>query len=194
MALKEYPTIDDVKNYYEKFVNYRHSTEGNSRVKQILKFIDSRIKYKNYQSALDIGCGAGIITEHLKKSIHTVIGIDISEERIKLADSRGTAIYYQDDYSRDNIAIQKCDLVIVCDCLEHILPERRKTFLKNVYNSFNEMVIVTIPEPNNLKHLRETRPEILQIVDEPIYDEDFDKFIIKEKITKGIYVYYVLGK
>jgi len=53
---------------------------------------------------------------------------------------------------------------------------------------------VSIPEPIHLQYLRDNNPKILQIVDEPIYDEDFSMFTIKEKVIKGIYVYYVLIK
>ena len=74
------------------------------------------------------------------------------------------------------------------------LATEREKFLKNAYNAFTDKMLISIPEPENLKHLRETRPHILQVVDESIYDKDLSMFKIIEKIYHGIYIYYVLGK
>ena len=197
MGLQKDPSIEDVKIYYNKFIQYRTNREGNSRIKALYKFIDSQVAGKNYQSAIDIGCGEGLTTEWLLRHVPNVVGVDISEERIAVAKANGKANYLQMDYSSDavrQVLHEPFDLVTVFDCLEHIIPERRKTFLENIERSFSCEVLVSIPEPNNLKHLRETRPEILQVVDEPIFDEDLSMFEIIEKIPKGIYVYYVLGK
>jgi len=197
MALKKNPKISEVKDYYEKFVNYRENREGNARVKALLRFIDRELAGKNYNSAIDIGCGAGITTEHLLTHANGVVGVDLSDERISVAKANGKARYLQIDYSGasiEQVLHEPFDVACVFDCLEHILPERRDRFLENVYNSFTEKVLVSIPEPENLKYLRENRPHLLQIVDEPIYDKDLSRFTILEKINMGIYIYYVLGK
>jgi 2-polyprenyl-3-methyl-5-hydroxy-6-metoxy-1,4-benzoquinol methylase len=197
MSLQKDPSIEDVKSYYNKFIQYRTNREGNSRIKELYKFIDSQVAGKNYQSVLDVGCGEGLTTEYLLRHVPSVVGTDLSEERISICKANGKANYLQMDYSSDavkQVLHEPFDLVCVFDCAEHILPERRKTFLENIYRSFTEKVLVSIPEPNNLRHLRETRPNILQIVDEIIFDEDLSMFEIIEKIPKGIYVFYVLGK
>lgn len=195
MGLKENPTIDEVKNYYEKFVNYRNPADAlkNGRILEIFRFIDDNVANKGYKSALDIGCGAGTNTEYLLRHIPDVTGIDISDERISVAKSNGKAKYMQGDfteYQGDKVY----DLVCVFDCLEHIRPQDRDKFLSNVYKSFKDLVLVTIPEPIHLQSIRDNNPKILQIVDEPIFDEYLDRFTIISKKIKGIYTYYILGK
>lgn len=80
------------------------------------------------KSVLDIGCGAGILTNALAKTGHKVSGIDLSESSLKIAKQRDTTQTV--DYQTANAyAIpypdQTFDVVCAMDVLEHVEEPRR---------------------------------------------------------------------
>lgn len=189
------PSIEDVKNFYEKFVSHlKLDLSGkNARLTAIKKFIDTVVCEYKFNSALDVGCGIGITTEHLLKYIPNVTGIDISEANIEVAKSIGKAKYICQnfcDYDTDD----KFDLICLFDVVEHIRKDDRDDFFSKIYKFCNGIIISSIPNPIKLENLRIKNPKILQIVDEPVYDSDLKMFNILGKIDKGLYIYYKLNK
>ncbi len=85
-------------------------------------------KFPHPVSVLDIGCGAGILTNALAKEGHQVAGIDLSESSLAIArqnDEAGTV-----DYRRANayaLPFSDANFETVCamDVLEHVEEPRR---------------------------------------------------------------------
>jgi len=123
------PTINDVKKYYESFVSHlKLDLSGkNARLNEIKKFIDNKINGLELRSALDVGCGIGITTEHLRKYISNVTGVDISEANISIAKEKGISNYLCGDFNR--LELGKYDLVCAFDVIEHIRKGDRESFL-----------------------------------------------------------------
>tara|TARA_R110002110_G_scaffold415836_1_gene657270 strand:+ start:34812 stop:35537 length:726 start_codon:yes stop_codon:yes gene_type:complete len=78
------------------------------------------------KKVLDIGCGAGILTEALSNHGADVLGIDMSEAAIQAAkqhsENLNTAIEYQ-SISAENLAeshASQYDIITCLECLEHV--------------------------------------------------------------------------
>ncbi|MBE3086027.1 MAG: class I SAM-dependent methyltransferase [Bacteroidetes bacterium] len=189
--------VAEVKEYFEKRTLHHEAyfTTKNARIVELISFIDKLHEKYDFKSAIDIGCGVGITTEHLRKCAKRVVGTDLADKAIKVAKERN--LYSDVDYIvgdfTELIFAEKFDLVCLFDVLEHILPEHRKEFLKNVSQHCSDIVAVSIPCPDYIVHLKKTNPGVLQIVDEDIRDSDLVDFDILEKYKKGVYVYYVLS-
>jgi 2-polyprenyl-6-hydroxyphenyl methylase/3-demethylubiquinone-9 3-methyltransferase len=75
------------------------------------------------KTVLDIGCGAGILTNALAEKGHTVSGIDLSESSLKVAEARDAT--KKVDYRAANAYSlpypnQTFDVVCAMDVLEHV--------------------------------------------------------------------------
>ena len=188
--------VEEVKAYYEKRTSYHEGyfKNKNSRTVVLLKMIDNIYNEFEFKSALDIGCGVGITSEHLRRCCKKVTATDLAENAIRVAKERNIysdVNYIAGDFTKMNLN-EKFDLVCLFDVLEHILPQHREAFLNNVKDHCNNIIAVSIPNPNNTKKLKATNPKILQIVDEEITEDYFKDFTIINKSGNSIYLYYLL--
>ena len=117
-------------------------------------------------SVLDVGCGTGITTEFMRKMGADVVGLDISDQLLK----KGKELYpYTKFLCADFCEIdlkEKFDLVCLVDVLEHVPWEKRIKFMDNVC-SHARKIYLNIPDGRYLSYLRENKPSVLQIIDEP---------------------------
>lgn len=103
-----------------------------------------------YETVIDIGCGAGYLTERLYEAVSPKImyGVDISEEAIRVAKMHGNSdITYVVDDIRNRKIKMRFDLAIVADLIEHIDDDKK--FLQDVFD-FCENVIIRIPCEKNV--------------------------------------------
>mgnify|MGYP001605548163 FL=1 len=68
-----------------------------------------------------MGCGPGTTIHIWRRFAQTVIGLDIAEEALRYARSRGTDQVFRDDaQTLSTIASESTDMVVSCDVLEHL--------------------------------------------------------------------------
>jgi 2-polyprenyl-6-hydroxyphenyl methylase/3-demethylubiquinone-9 3-methyltransferase len=103
----------------------------------LLKLNPLRFKYINNNSilkaktCLDVGCGGGILTESLASKADSVVGIDMAENLLKVAENHSMLsklenVSYRkipiEEYSKD---INKVDILTCMEMLEHVpFPEQ----------------------------------------------------------------------
>jgi len=87
-----------------------------------------RKRFNQNISLLDIGCGAGLLTNALALEGHTVTGIDLSKPSLEIAkgkDTTGQVRYLEANAYELPFADQSFDTVCAMDVLEHVeQPER----------------------------------------------------------------------
>lgn len=79
-------------------------------------------------SVLDVGCGAGFLSNHLSAEGFQVTGVDLSESSLKVAalrDPSGRAQYVLADAYQLPFADESFDVVTSTDFLEHVSEPRR---------------------------------------------------------------------
>jgi 2-polyprenyl-6-hydroxyphenyl methylase/3-demethylubiquinone-9 3-methyltransferase len=78
-------------------------------------------KLPSSSKVLDMGCGAGFLTQELSNLGHEVTGVDLSEESLKIArqlDTKGT--YILADVTKVPLPAESFDAVCAMDLLEHV--------------------------------------------------------------------------
>ncbi len=97
------------------------------------------------KSAIDLACGSGWLSFMLAEAGFGILGIDVSESAIKLAEQVKKDIYDNNinaEFQAQDILTmrleQKYDVAIINASFEHFDLERAKLLLDNVKNSLNK--------------------------------------------------------
>ena len=97
-------------------------------------------KYVKGKKAIDFGCGTGRSTRFLKKHGFLVVGIDISNEMIKMAkkiDPNGN-YHLVDDGNYKNLSSNFYDLILSAFTFDNIPMEKKEILFTNLRNLLNE--------------------------------------------------------
>lgn len=196
--MKPEPTIEEIKKFYdEKHTKHQSKwlTKSNPRIKAVVKFAEPHIKTYKPETMLDLGCGVGIITRSLAKLVPAITAVDLSDKNIATARAHSGAkniTYVSGDFTRMDFGGQ-FNVVCAFDVIEHIRPSDREAFLLNAKKHCNGFMLASVPNPSVILAHKQKNPEILQIVDEPIYNGHFRMFSILDKKVTAVYTYYILG-
>jgi len=194
---KKEPTIAEVKKFYDdQHTQHQQKwlTKPNPRITALRDWATTQVMRHKPKSMLDIGCGVGILTHEMVSMVRHIVAIDLSDNNIEAAkkhNSHKHIKYLCGDFTQMRLPVV-FSLVCAFDVVEHIRPSDREEFLLNVCRHCFGTVLVSIPNPELLVTLKKTNPDILQIVDEPVYDKDFSMFSIEKKLSAGKYIYYIL--
>jgi trans-aconitate 2-methyltransferase len=188
----------DVKEWYNDFTVSQLKTSVNLRHYSIVtKLIKSGLK-KN-SKVIEIGCGIGTLTGLILNYISKghLVGVDISDESIKIANERlGNAKNMEllvSDMKNFNHNI-KFDFVVLPDVLEHIPENDHPNLFKTLDNITHEKskVIIHIPHPKALDFYRENQPQLLQIIDQSIEADSLLKSAYQANFVLNKYMAYKL--
>ena len=137
------------------------------------------------KSALDVGCGAGLLTEPLARLGATVTGIDAAPEVIAVARDHATAMGIEIDYR--NSAVEEIegqfDLITALEVIEHVAEPQ--AFLDTIGRRVSPGGLVILSTPNAAawsKLMMITLAEGLGQI--PKGTHDFDKFIAPEQMKQ----------
>jgi 2-polyprenyl-3-methyl-5-hydroxy-6-metoxy-1,4-benzoquinol methylase len=100
---------------------------------------DSLIHHFSVESVVDVGCGVGFSTEYFSKKVSKVLGIEGSEEAIKLSKIKNLILKH--DYEKSNLKLEsKYDLVWCCEFVEHV----EEKYMQNFIDTFKSAKIVAM--------------------------------------------------
>ena len=139
-------------------------SQMNARHQFVLAFILPHLQQG--MTILDLGCGAGITTEAMRLAGCDVIGVDSCESLIG-----GKQGYVVDDICTVELG-RKFDAICAVDCIEHV------TDLDGFFDTIEShaadtcSLFINYPFPRYLDHIRATKPELLQPVDNSIEFHD----------------------
>lgn len=102
------------------------------------------------RTALDIGCGAGLLCEPLARLGARVTGIDAAPENIAVADSHARASGLDVAYRAGGVAAlaegERFDLVTCLEVIEHVVD--RAAFVRGVAGALAEGGLLVLSTPN----------------------------------------------
>ena len=187
----------DVKNisrFYDQYSRKQQEVGINIRHRTIIKnAILNGLKREH--NVLEIGCGIGTVTSLLAKYLRKgkLVSVDISPENIKIA-KEFTKKYDNIDFSVSDMTDFNSsllfDFVVLPDVLEHIpLAQHNQLFsIIRKHTHDNSVIYINIPNPYSLEYAREYTPELLQIIDQPLYTN-----ILLDNIYKnGFYLHSLM--
>jgi 2-polyprenyl-3-methyl-5-hydroxy-6-metoxy-1,4-benzoquinol methylase len=113
--------------------------------KRILKLLSHDKKI----SILDLGAGHGSLLYCLKQSgYENIKGVDISEEEVSIAKSRGIDVLHKDIFDYLEKVDERFDVVFVVDVLEHLDKSSLFRLLKLIQNVLTNRGVVIAQVPN----------------------------------------------
>ena len=135
------------------------------------------------KTALDVGCGAGLLAEPLARLGARVVGIDASPEVISVAREHSAATGLEIDYRAGDIQQLggEFDLITCMEVIEHVADPA--AFIRALANRLaaNGLLIMSTPNATGLsKFLMITIGEGLGQI--PRGTHDFDKFIAPDRL------------
>ncbi|MFZ3129864.1 MAG: methyltransferase domain-containing protein [Desulfosporosinus sp.] len=164
-----------VQEYYDNFLTYL--VKDRERENPRHTYIKNRLSQiiKSGDKVLDLGCGIGITTEHIKSlGVSKVVGVDLSPELIKYAKNTVKDVeFIVHDITNVNVS-DKFDVISLCDVMEHVPRERYEDLFRVIRKHIKKqgIVFIAIPDFNYQNYVLKYRPELLQIIDNSIsYDE-----------------------
>lgn len=108
-------------------------------------FVDN---IKENDTVLDIGCAEGYLAYELSKKCKKVVGIEILDKKIQIANTRfakDNLIYVVGDatkYDYSEFKIKKFDKIVLSNVLEHI--KFRVKFLKSL-SKLSDIILIRVP-------------------------------------------------
>ena len=135
------------------------------------------------KTALDVGCGAGLLAEPLRRLGARVTGIDASPEVIAVARDHSTTVGLEIDYRSGDLQQLEgqFDLITCMEVVEHVSDPA--AFIRALANRLaaNGLLIMSTPNATGLsKFLMITVGEGLGRI--PKGTHDFDKFITPDRL------------
>ena len=170
--------------YYDNYTDRQKKVGVNHRHLSILeKSVQDGLKTNH--RVLEIGCGigtfSGLLGNYLQKG--SALCMDISPKSIKIAQSTYNDIrtleFVEGNAVNFDFEENKFDSIILPDVLEHI-PENQHGELFIKLSSIlkkDGKIFIHIPNPHYLEWCHKHRPDLLQIIDQPIYTENLIKVI-----------------
>lgn len=167
---------EEIAGFYDQFGHTMDDNGLHSRHWSIYDWLKSLPGFCEAENILEIGAGPGPVTWLIAKLAEraNVLAVDISEGSIELAKSNlktfGDRIDFLVSDMSDFAPQQKFDFVVMPDVLEHIPLEQQPALFQKLSDCMKPggLIAIHLPDRHYLQHIRETQPELLQIIDQSI--------------------------
>lgn len=137
------------------------------------------------RSALDVGCGAGLLCEPLARLGGAVTGVDAAPENIEAAKSHAALSGLQIDYRAGEIAAQglgQFDIVTSMEVIEHVNDPA--VFIGELKRHLKPEGLLLLSTPNRTTASRLLLVEAAERLGQvPRGTHDWDKFLTPEELT-----------
>jgi 2-polyprenyl-3-methyl-5-hydroxy-6-metoxy-1,4-benzoquinol methylase len=166
--------FNDYKNSYVKTIENSLQFSGKEHdffTKVKAEFLKDIIK-KNLPDVrqphlLDIGCGHGLIHKHLKDTGLNIVGVEMADEVVQLAQQSNPEVkYHSHDGKTLPFASQQFDIAITICVMHHVPPQQWRSFLQEMKRVVKPGGIAVIFEHNPY------HPVTRYIVANNVLDED----------------------
>lgn len=164
----------DISSFYDGFASHQKKTGTNIRHRTIFRNLKNA-GLKKDSSVLEIGCGIGTVTSLIAKYAlkAKIVAVDISPQSIEIAkqvQKHFPNIQFIVSDMTDFKSELKFDFVVLPDVLEHIPVEQHRNLFNVIrkHTHPDSTVLINIPNPPYLRWLRKNKPNVLQIIDQPI--------------------------
>lgn len=191
----------EIEKYYDGYVERQQHVGVNARHHSIMEKL-TKAGLNKSNTVLELGCGIGTFTSLLVDHIVTgnVFAVDISNASIEIAkknvSKKNLKFIHADITNYEFEDKLKFDCIVLPDVLEHIPIELHYDLFQKLSKILddNGFVFIHIPNPYYLQWCHENRPDLLQVIDQPITTDVLVQnsyphgFFIQELKTYSIWV------
>jgi SAM-dependent methyltransferase len=151
----------------------RNWVSPDPRHERLRAFADEALGGARGLRILDVGCGAGVMSDHLTR-FGEVTGVDLSAPAIELARRLVPRAAFVAGPLEEVDVGGDFDVVVLFDVLEHVPTGGREAFLGRLGSLLapEGRILASTPHPRFTRWLHEHRPDLLQPVDEPVEPAD----------------------
>ena len=137
------------------------------------------------KTALDVGCGAGLLCEPLARLGAYVTGIDAAPENIAVAEAHAASVGLAVDYRAggiESISDQRFDLVTSLEVIEHVSDQAG--FVRGLANALADGGLMILSTPNRTALSRLALITLAEGTRRiPRGTHDWDRFLTPEELT-----------
>lgn len=201
---------EEIASFYDAYTAYQLRKVVRIRHRMIFrKLVSAGLKPDS--RVLEVGCGIGSLTLLLARYVEkgTITAVDISEKSIELARHQVCKGYsniaFRVSDMQDFTSETAFDFIVLPDVLEHIPIEQHAQLFRMLrkYSHADTILFIHIPSPFYLRWVRDNKPELLQIIDQPLdadvlsrnlYENDFHLIALHTyslHIREGDYQYLI---
>ncbi len=205
-------TPKEISEYYDQYTNKQQQMWHNERHYFLLEQLKLN-GVKPNSNILEIGCGIGTMTNLIAPLVPKgqITSTDISPKSIELAKVNNKKFkninFIAADSTNLNFPKLSYDFIVLFDVLEHIQNEFREDFIKNIATVIQDKTtfLVNVPAPHAHIHAVKNSPELMQIVEVPVWieelivilkknDLEIKSFFTYDMWQKDEYQFYVIEK
>jgi trans-aconitate 2-methyltransferase len=183
-----------IRDYYDDFATRQLRVGVNERHRSIHRSL-RRFGLQRGSRVLEIGCGIGTVTGLIARTVGdagSVVAVDLSEKSVDVARRRLERHANVELIAGDVVEValdRRFDVVVMPDVLEHIPIEDHARLFGRVRGWLEDagFVFVHIPNPFFLEWCHAHRPELLQVLDQPIHTAQ----LLERAEPNGFYLHHL---
>lgn len=159
-----------VSNFYDEFAEHqlRDIRYPNPRLRAIRRRLRPLIAERRPRAALDIGCGIGVTTGWIARSVPRVVGVDIAPRQVEIAASLfDRPEFHVCELPRDVPPGGPFELVTLLDVMEHFERDSRAAVVRRIGEVITDDGVIALNLPSRLYAL-EVDADDRQIIDESV--------------------------
>ncbi|NBV68644.1 MAG: class I SAM-dependent methyltransferase [Flavobacteriia bacterium] len=165
---------DEVIGFYDAFVEQQGVTGINDRIFGVYERMRA-LGLSNQSSVLELGCGIGMMTSLLKRTVNQgkIHAIDISAASIEYGKAKFGAAnitFSTQDITAFETPLNNPDFITLIDVLEHIPLELHASLFKRISQvmGLNSQFVINLPNPDYIAHDIALEADTLQVIDQPV--------------------------
>ncbi|MEI8193833.1 MAG: class I SAM-dependent methyltransferase [Flavobacteriia bacterium] len=165
---------DEVIGFYDAFVDQQGATGINDRIFGVYERMRA-LGLSNQSSVLELGCGIGMMTSLLKRTVNQgkIHAIDISAASIEYGKAKFGAAnitFSTQDITAFETPLNTPDFITLIDVLEHIPLELHASLFKRISQvmGLNSQFVINLPNPDYIAHDIALEADTLQVIDQPV--------------------------
>jgi len=163
-----------VSAFYDSYVREQAATGINDRIYGVYERL-LKLGMNESSSVLELGCGIGMMTSLLKRTISqgTIHAIDLSEASIAYAKDQiatPNLTFSTQDITAFETALKPPDFITLIDVLEHIPLEKHAALFERIAGVMgpNTRFVINLPNPDYIAHDIALEADSLQVIDQPV--------------------------